>query len=331
MSDIITNTQESIPRASTALPLISVIIPNYNRSELLQQAIASVKAQTYTNWELIIVDDGSTDETVETVQKINDPKIQVVSLSHTGHIGNVTNIGVKTSKGEWLAFLDSDDVWMPEKLEWQFETLQKEKKRWVYGFFEYIDENEKRIYTSPERFPPYEGKIIKEVILGKTGITICSIMIEKKLFEETGGFSLDPAVRNDYEFLLRLTLNSEVAVTKEIVLKVRDHSKRTYKSRTYPNERSALTYKAFIDLDPAKELKRLAQKQYAYLLAEASVHRFANGDNRKALKQLAQSFGKDKLRHWLSALKRGIYAAFKKYFQPSAKKREAEDVAAYHT
>jgi hypothetical protein len=219
---------------------------------------------------------------------------------------------------------------MPEKLEWQLETIRKEKKKWTYGFFQYIDENGKTIYYSFEKFPPYEGKIVKEVILGKTGITICSILIEKKLFEEAGGFSFDPAVRNDYEFLLRLTLSSEASVTKKIVLKVRDHSKRTYKSRTYPFERSALTYKAFIELNPKKELKRLAQKQYAYLLAEASVRRFANGDNRKALKQLGQSFGKDKWIHWLSALKRGIYAVSKKYFQHSAKKRKAEDVAAYH-
>ena len=95
-------------------PLISVIIPTYNRCLLLQEAITSVQSQTYPNWELIISDDGSTDDTVETIKKLDDPRIHVITLPHTGHIGNVINAGVKYSKGDWLAFHSSDDVWLPE-------------------------------------------------------------------------------------------------------------------------------------------------------------------------------------------------------------------------
>ena len=316
----------------TGEPLISVIIPTYNRLPLLQEAIASVRSQTYTNWELIIVDDGSTDGTAEAIQKIGDLRIRVIILPHTGHISNVMNEGAKRSNGEWLAFLDSDDLWMPKKLEMQIETLKNEKKRWVYGFFDYVDENKRMIYKSSEKFAPYAGKIVKEVILGKTGITICSVLIEKKLFDEIRGFSPDPTVRGDYEFLLRLALKSESAITTEIVMQVREHPTRTYKSRIYPHERTASTYKAFLKLKPGKEFEKLAHKRLAFLLSEASVHRFTKGEFGIALRQLSQSLWmKDKPRHWLSALKRGIYAVFKKYFQHPAKKRKAKDVAAYNS
>jgi len=111
-------------------PLITVLIPTYNRRSLVQEAIASVIAQTYTSWELIVVDDGSNDGTVEAIRNIGDPRIDVVTLTHTGHIGNVFNAGAKKGKGEWLAFLGSDDIWMPRNLETQLEVLKKDNKRW---------------------------------------------------------------------------------------------------------------------------------------------------------------------------------------------------------
>ncbi len=318
-------------RTKTDEPLISVIIPTYNRLPLLKEAVASVLKQTYTNWELIIVDDGSTDGTVEAIQKIDDPRIQLVVLSHTGHINEVMNAGTKISKGEWLAFLDSDDLWMAEKLDLQLNTLKK-KTRWIYGGYELMDENRKTIYKSSARFTPLSGWILKEIILTRAGITICSVMIEKKFFEEIGRFSDDPNIRGDYEFTLRMAAKAEGAVIPEIVTRVREHSGRITKSRVFPFERTARTYETFIRSKPGREFEKLARKRLSYLLAEASVFRFANGDHRMAIRQLLQSFWmRDKFRHWLSALKRGTHAAFKKYFIHSAKKRKTKSVSVYTT
>ena len=316
----------------TDRPLISVIIPTYNRLPLLKEAITSVQEQTYTNWELIIVDDGSTDGTVEFIQQITDPKIHLIAFSHTGHIGQLINEGVNNSIGEWLAFLDSDDLWLPQKLELQIHLLKKEKKKWCYGSFEYIDENKKIIYKSTEKFPPLSGRILEEIIKGQAGIAICSLIVGKKIFEMVGGFSSNPEVRNDYELALRIALKEEIAFVPDIILKVRDHAGRVYKSRTYPYERSALTYKAFLNLNPGKRFEKLTKRKIAFLLSEAAVHRFANRQYRKAMQQLGQSLWlRDKPRHWLSALKRGIYASYRKNFQHSAKKRKAADVAAYNS
>ncbi|HVT83842.1 MAG TPA: glycosyltransferase [Chitinophagaceae bacterium] len=333
MSNIIkedTATDLQLSLTGTDRPLISVIIPTYNRLPLLKEAIASVIEQTYIKWELIIVDDGSTDGTADAIQKMSDSRIRLIPLSHSGHIGQVMNEGVKHCSGEWLAFLDSDDIWLPQKLELQIHSLKKEKKKWCYGSFEYIDENKKLIYKSPEKFPPLSGRILEEIIKGQAGIAICSLMVEKKFFEMVGGFSSDPGVRNDYELALRIALKEEIAFVPDIILKVRDHVNRIYKSRRYPYERSALTYQAFLNLKPEKRFEKLAKRKIAFLLSEAAVHRFANKDYRKAIQQLSQSLWlRDKPGHWLSALKRGIYAIFQKNIQHPAKRRKEKDLAAY--
>jgi len=306
-------------------PLVSIIIPTYNRCSLLVEAIASVESQTYRNWELIISDDGSTDDTLATIEKIAEPRIRVLSLPHTGHIGKVMNAGAQLSKGEWLAFHNSDDVWLPRKLELQFKTLQKEKKRWIYGGYELMDENKITIHRPTLKFIPYRGMMVKEIIQTKTAITICSILMEKKLFDEIGGFCEDPRLlyRGDFEFTLRLAMQAEAAVVREIVLRVREHAGRVTRSLSDGNERSALAYEIFINQKPGKELETLARKQLAYELSEASINRFAQGRIKLALKQLSRAFFlRDNFRHWLSAIKRGIYAIFKKRFIHSAKKRK---------
>src|SRR5437588_8447788 len=100
---------------------------------LIMEAIGSVMAQTYSNWELMVVDDGSTDDTVTAIRAIIDPRIRVIELHHTGHMGILRNTGVEKGFGEWIAFLDSDDTWLPKKLEIQVSALQTTGNRWCYG------------------------------------------------------------------------------------------------------------------------------------------------------------------------------------------------------
>lgn len=313
-------------------PHISVIMPVYNRESLVSKSITSVIDQTYTNWELIIVDDGSTDGTIDAIKKIDDKRIRLIQINHCGHINHVMNTGVKNCTGNWLAFLDSDDLWLPEKLESQLIILKKEKTKWIYSNYEFIDENENKIHRQNFKFIPFSGQILNELIMTKTSVTICSIMIEKKFFNEIGGFSERNDIRGDYEFTLRAALHTPVSVVPNTLVQVREHSGRVTKSRTYPHERTARTYQAFIKQKPGKEFEKLARKRLAQLLSEASVYRFRNKNYGKAISQLIQSLWLgDDIRHWLSAIKKGLNAIFKKHTPSSAKKGKEKNVAAYHT
>ena len=107
-------------------PIVSVIIPTYNRAHLIDKAIKSVLNQTYQDFEIIVVDDGSTDNTNEVLKNFTDSRIHYIF--HTSNLGvsAARNTGIKTSQGEYIALLDSDDDWLPEKLDKQVDVLQNE-------------------------------------------------------------------------------------------------------------------------------------------------------------------------------------------------------------
>jgi len=106
--------------------LISVIMPAFNCHDLLAQSILSVIDQSYGNWELLIVDDGSSDATAAVAEEfaVRDPRIRVIPLGQNGGVANARNIGMQQARGQYLAFLDSDDLWLPHKLDTQVRFMQ---------------------------------------------------------------------------------------------------------------------------------------------------------------------------------------------------------------
>ncbi len=108
------------------IPKVSVILPNYNRERYIGEAIESVLNQTYRNLELIVLDDGSTDNSLEVVSSYKDNRLKLIRLHHIGFPGIVRNRGIEVSKGEFIGFIDSDDVWDKEKLEVQVNLLESD-------------------------------------------------------------------------------------------------------------------------------------------------------------------------------------------------------------
>lgn len=97
-------------------PLISVVLPTYNRARMLEKAVRSIVDQKYQNWELIIIDNCSTDHTDAVVAKFNDIRIKLLKIQNNGSIGKSRNLGIRSASGDWIAFIDSDDWWFPNKL-----------------------------------------------------------------------------------------------------------------------------------------------------------------------------------------------------------------------
>jgi glycosyltransferase involved in cell wall biosynthesis len=290
-------------------PLITIVIPTFNRLILVQQAIASVVAQTYSNWELIVVDDGSDDGTNEKIICSPDKRIRFLGLPHTGNIAKLRNAGVQLGTGAWLAFLDSDDLWDPQKLEIQIQMLLQEGKRWGYGGFELMDERMQTIPNKAGIFHPYSGWIIKELLNTEASVNVGTLLLQRTLFEEAGGFDTDWNLRfrEDYDLAIRLALRSEVLATPKLLMRVREHGKRATTIFGSGHDRTAAVYEHFILSKPEKKLVAIARRRMASELAESAVTRL----RQKNFKQAAGLLGRalmngDRLRHLLSVIKRGF-------------------------
>jgi glycosyltransferase involved in cell wall biosynthesis len=294
-------------------PLISVVIPTYNRVLLLQKAITSILAQTYNNWELVVVDDGSTDGTSQLIRSMTERRIRVLELQHSGHIGCLRNAGVQECNGEWLAFLDSDDVWMPNKLELQLDALKKRGAKWCYGNFELMNESGQIIPVKAGMYRPLSGWILRQLLTTEATVTMCSVMVKRSLFDEVGGFSSDSRLqyRGDYELGLRLALKEEVTALPDVLVRVLEHEGRSTNGLRDGHERTALAYEIFLDSRPGKELGQLAKRQQASHLVEAASRRLSSGENLIAARLFVRAIGKGAgWRQWLSALYRGIRGRF---------------------
>lgn len=122
------------------MELISIIMPTYNCGRFIKESIDSVLAQTYSNWELIIVDDCSTDETAAVVHTYNDPRIRYLCNEHNMGAALTRNRALREAKGRYIAFLDSDDLWLPEKLEKQIAFMETNGYAFTYTNYEEIDD-----------------------------------------------------------------------------------------------------------------------------------------------------------------------------------------------
>ena len=171
-------------------PLVSVIIPTYNRAQYICEAVDSVLAQTYRNIEVIVVDDGSTDNTEEILRQY-DSKIKYVFQNNAGPSA-ARNNGIKQARGDLLAFLDSDDIWLPEKLERQVQLMKQSRNTGLVSCGSYIINASGEITASSIIKKNHENKklFLKELmvhnIISGGG---SAALIKKKCFEKLGLFS----------------------------------------------------------------------------------------------------------------------------------------------
>lgn len=112
--------------------LVSIIMPSYNTGHYISDSIKSIQNQTYNNWELIIVDDCSTDDSVSVIRAINEPRIKLLKNARNSGAAISRNYALREAKGKWVAFLDSDDVWVPEKLEKQIKFMEENNYAFTY-------------------------------------------------------------------------------------------------------------------------------------------------------------------------------------------------------
>src|ERR1700688_1486822 len=149
---------------------VSIILPTYNRLEFLRPAIESVFAQTFEDWELVIADDGSSADTRTYLETLDDPpRIKVIWLPHSGRPSVVRNAALREARGEYVAFLDSDDVWLPRKLEIQIASLRcHAARKWSYPRFSLLDRSGNPTPSARTRcWPAPSGWILENLLVGR--------------------------------------------------------------------------------------------------------------------------------------------------------------------
>lgn len=221
--------------------LVSVIIPTYNRASLLSQAIRSVINQTYKNWQLLIIDDGSADDTRKVVEEFirKDLRIRYFYQENKGQVCAM-NLGIKNSKGDYIAFLDDDDEWLPEKLEKQIEKMKSDKLVGLV-YTDAIILDGKTNSNKRSDIAKTQSGFIYEDLLIRNFITASSVLVRKEVFEKLGLFDESFIIKitqiQDYDMWLRIAKHykieyiSEPLVKYRYVQKINNWRKRNYAYR----------------------------------------------------------------------------------------------------
>jgi glycosyltransferase involved in cell wall biosynthesis len=186
----------------TVAPRVSAVVPAYNAARTIGRTLASALTQTISDLEVIVVDDGSADATREVVEGIDDPRLQLVSQANAG-VATARNTGIAQAHGDWVAFLDSDDIWLPNKLQRQLELMAAKPGCMASQGSAYFVDDELRPLKL-RRCVPVENPLLTFLRFQNLPNAASSWIVRRELLDQIGGFDPDLVILEDWEFSLRL-------------------------------------------------------------------------------------------------------------------------------
>ncbi|SFQ46675.1 glycosyltransferase family 2 protein [Hymenobacter arizonensis] len=269
--------------------LVSIIMPAYNAANFIAESIVSVLAQTYSNWELIVVDDGSTDNTCDIVKgySIQDPRIKYLYQENSRQ-GRARNNGIASSTGEYIAFLDSDDVWLPGKLLLQVQEIEKWQVDLVFAdsyiFSDAFDPTAiqdyflPRLRTVPRTFHGEEGLAL---FLNTNRIPILTVLTKRSAVLSVGGFSENQLVQNaeDYHLWLKMLLSGFTLVGLDcVVAAYRQHSSSVSESDGQNLKQAVEAKVDLMELYPAQKSIIASSIRRTMLLSLEQVGKYKDAD-----------------------------------------------------
>ena len=201
--------------------LISVIIPTYNRAHCIRNAVESVIAQNYEQLEIIVVDDASRDNTEEIVASIKDSRIKYIYNQKNSGAAAARNIGIQVAQGNFIAFQDSDDIWLEGKLKKQLEVMKQGKYGMVYGCIErsYLDGHKEKIPRDTIQKEAKQG-IIYPYLLAESYISTQTILVKREILEQVQGFDEAMKSYEDYDLALRIAKCCKVGFIDQVLVQV---------------------------------------------------------------------------------------------------------------
>jgi glycosyltransferase involved in cell wall biosynthesis len=222
--------------------LLSVIIPSYNHEKFIGNAIKSVLNQDYSNLELIIVDDGSKDKSVDIIKSIKDERINLICQENKG-AHNAINEGLKVAKGEYLAILNSDDLFEKNRFSVMIEELSKQKNaEFICSYIQIIDENGKKLgekkgwlnmepwqLSHPELTYKNTSDFRKNLLMGNFISTTSNFLFTRSLYNRIGGMR-NLRFAHDWDFALRAALETDCMMVEKPLMQYRIHNNNTISS-----------------------------------------------------------------------------------------------------
>ncbi len=201
-------------------PRVSVVIAAYNREDSVHAAATSVLEQTYPDFELIIVDDGSSVGTIAALEPISDPRLTVIATGENRGVSAARNRGIEAARGHWVAFHDSDDIWRPEKLAKQMADLDAPGADFVAGYCGMEIEGTGAEKAGPPRYVPdpaipHRSGAIMPSLISQSFISTQTLIMRRDLLERHGGFDEDLKALVDWELMLGIAPEGPVALVDE--------------------------------------------------------------------------------------------------------------------
>lgn len=274
---------------NTMQPLVSVVIPTHNRCDLLWRAISSALQQTYTNLEVIVVSDGSEDSTDALMEQISEQRVRYIAYHPSKGANVARNTGIAEAKGEYVAFLDDDDEWYPQKIEKQIQLISKNESIGLVctGIRAiYVKENITKDYV-----PPAKEDSSKEILIRNCIGSTTTVLVEKALLDLCGGFDPQLGALQDYDLWIRLCQKTKVGVVREPCVDYYVYTQNNQISSHTENYEKAILYierKYQSKLEAmAKSEKRIRKRTFCLLLSKKGLR---NGQPKLARKYAVQAF-----------------------------------------
>jgi len=295
------------PADGSTLPTVSIILPTFNRIRFLRQAIESAFAQTYADWEMVIADDGSAEETRAYLRGITDARVRTIWLQHCGNPSRVRNAAIATARGRYLAFLDSDDVWAPSKLQKQIAALKSSAQcGWSYTACDRIDANGHPFVNGRLQPPvPQGGWIFEPLLKFEVAIAMPSVVADRALVGQVGGFDEEQRFGEFHDLCLRLALKSEAAALQEPLCSIRAHEEHYSANRIAAHASWMRLYEKVEGFTQDPGVRACCARMRMETSLQLASLQHAGGDYRAALGTLGGSLRRSWRypKWWVGALK----------------------------
>ena len=292
-------------------PKVSVIVPCYNSQSFIKRTIESALKQTYTNLEIIVVDDGSKDNTGDIIKSFNDARIKYFYQENNG-LSFTRNVAIKHATGEYVAFLDHDDQWLPEKIEKQLRLFERNPELGLVFSDAYMVSSERKTIACFKERKPSRGNIFYEYLLSDNFVPLLTVLTPKVVISRYMPFDDRYKISEEFDLFLRIARDYKFDYVDEPLGNYYIHDANTIRinpERAIKEKFEIVQYWLGVEPSIEKLYRRQLRKRFAYLYSQLAVCYLESQHYSAAIKNLLYSFRRRKLN--FIALKSLIKLVFK--------------------